>query len=586
MLVLDASGSMQQAVTGGGTRMDAAKAAVHTFVAAAPAEARVGLTVYGTGTGSSDAEKAAGCRDIKVLRSPTTLDRAALDTAVDSIKASGYTPIGASLRAAAAALPKSGPRSIVLVSDGEDTCAPPDPCQVAADLHRQGIDLVVHTVGFGVDDASRKQLTCVAQATGGTYTDAPDAAALERVLPRVSATALRNYQPAGSRITGTAGWSGAPVATPGQYLDTIGQHEKRYWAVDVPAGATTYFSGTVSFPRVPGISETDDINTLAIQVYGTDGADCHQYAAQEATKSSDGVALTITKTWTPPATGSPGCTGGHRYWFAITWDKVSKGVPTRLPIELLAGIEPAASDAGPDAAGTPVTFTTPTGTATAVTGGGSFNVAGTLTGPGSYTDTLQRGEFVFYRVRLGWGQGLAYRVTYAATGNRGIRSLSNERTTLYSPFRQEVASEYSVYTGSGNALPSDGSAAVATVPVRYQNRTGATEYRAESLAGWYYLAVKLGATPDGGDTNAVGVRIDLTVTGGTEAGPHYARSADVFGGASHAPSATGTAAAPRAAADTSPLTTAAWIVIPILVAAGAATTVAVTLVRRRRLRQP
>ena len=117
MVVLDASGSMKQA-DAPGPRIDAAKRAVGELVAALPDDARVGLTVYGTGTGSSDAEKARGCKDITQLVPVERVDRAAFGRAVAGLRASGYTPIGESLRVAARGLPAEGPRSIVLVSDG------------------------------------------------------------------------------------------------------------------------------------------------------------------------------------------------------------------------------------------------------------------------------------------------------------------------------------------------------------------------------------------------------------------------------------------------------------------------------------
>ena len=66
MIVLDASGSMNQA-DAPGPRIDAAKSAVDELIDGLPAETQVGLQVYGTGTGSTDAEKAAGCTDIKTL---------------------------------------------------------------------------------------------------------------------------------------------------------------------------------------------------------------------------------------------------------------------------------------------------------------------------------------------------------------------------------------------------------------------------------------------------------------------------------------------------------------------------------------
>src|SRR5690606_23496553 len=267
MVVLDASGSMNGADPAGGTRMDAARQAVHAFLDAAPDGAPVGLAAYGTSTGNSDAERDQGCRDVTVVRPVGPLDRAGLGAAVDDLTPRGYTPIGRSLQVAAEELPQEGPRSIVLVSDGVDTCAPPEPCEVVRTLAGQGVDLVVHAVGFGVDDEARAELSCIAQATGGTYTDAPDADALRRVLPRVAGSALRNYEPAGTPITGAPTVAAAPVAAPGQHLDTIGRHEQRHYAVDVPEGATAYFSATVSFPRLSGVSATSDFNVLELRTF-------------------------------------------------------------------------------------------------------------------------------------------------------------------------------------------------------------------------------------------------------------------------------------------------------------------------------
>ncbi|MFG1798101.1 VWA domain-containing protein [Nocardia sp. NPDC049149] len=454
------------------------------------------------------------------------MDRAALTSAVDGIKASGWTPMGAALRQAAQTLPNPGPRSIVLVSDGDDTCAPPDPCAVAQELKKQGIDLVLHAIGFAVDDKARAQLTCMAQATGGTYNDAADGPALERILPRVSTAALRNYQATGTPIIGAASYEKAPAATPGQYLDTIGQKEKRYYAVDVPAGATAYFSGIVSFPRVPNISASDDFNSLRLQVFGREGQDCNASETEQASRSSDGVALTISKTFdgaTKRPTGSASsdkCKGAGRYYFSIGWERVSLGVPARLPIELLVGIEPAATDPGPVAVLPPTTFVEPIGPGKPAPGGGSFTVATTLDGSGRYTDTMQPGEYLFYRVKLDWGQGLAYRVHFDENGAKGLNVVSNITTTLNSPFGDEIDWDSHVYTGTAGVLPSNDPAMV-TVPIRYHNRDAdQADVRKQSVAGWYYIAVKLGSTFEEGHT-PVPVRLDLTVAGAREPGPVY-----------------------------------------------------------------
>ena len=200
VVVLDASGSMLQKDVGGQTRMDAAKQATTEFVSEAPKDAQLGLVTYGTGTGSSDAEKEAGCRDITVLARPGEKPSDALKNEVNGLQPRGYTPIGNSLLKANELLPKDGKRSIVLVSDGIDTCAPPPVCDVAKQLKEQGTDLVVHTIGFMVDDAARAELTCVANVTGGTYADASSKESLKATLTKAATRTAVGYQAAQKTI--------------------------------------------------------------------------------------------------------------------------------------------------------------------------------------------------------------------------------------------------------------------------------------------------------------------------------------------------------------------------------------------------
>ncbi|MEU0543035.1 VWA domain-containing protein, partial [Nocardia sp. NPDC005978] len=521
MIVLDASGSMQRPDRGG-TMMDSAKRAVRGFVESAPAESAVGLAVYGAGTGNDEAERAAGCRDVRVLQHPGKLDRGALTGAVDGVQARGWTPMGVSLREAAAALPDSGPRSIVLVSDGDDTCAPPEPCDVARELKQKGVDLVVHSIGFAVDEKARAQLSCMAQVTGGTYADAADGAALERILPRVTGAALRNYAASGTPIVGTDTYRTAPVAAAGHYLDTIGQREKRYYGVDAPAGGTVYFTGLMSFPRLPDINVLDDFNTVQIRVYDANGKDCNVFETDQASRSSDGVTLSVSSTFRgAQEKGSGGCRGAGRYYFEITWDRTSDGLPQRLPLELLIGVEHGVTDPGPAPSSEPTALTDSGGPDQPVTGGASLAAAATLDGSGHYTDTLQPGEFVFYRVRADWGQGLAYRVDFTGNGGSGTEATSNIATALYSPVGAEVDFDTHVYTGKDVSLPLSGKV-MATVPIRYANRTASTaRLRQEALAGWYYIAVKVGPPATAGDERPVPVRLTLTLAGNPEPGPVY-----------------------------------------------------------------
>ena len=135
VLILDASGSMTTA-DAPGPRIDAAKKAAQGLVAALPDNATIGLTTYGTGTGSTPAEQTTGCQDVATLIPLGTLDRARFGAEITQLTPSGYTPISLALRRAADQLPaNNSAQGIVLVSDGEDTCGTP-PCDTAAQLKR------------------------------------------------------------------------------------------------------------------------------------------------------------------------------------------------------------------------------------------------------------------------------------------------------------------------------------------------------------------------------------------------------------------------------------------------------------------
>ena len=157
-LIVDASGSMLDADVDGGTRMDAAKRAAHELVNDLPDSANLGLLAYGMRVSNAPEDHARGCQDVETLVPVGKLDRGLLNRKIDEMTPSGYTPIGHSLRAAAKELGDEGERTIILVSDGIDTCAPPPVCEVAKELAGEGVDLTIHTVGFKTDEEARKEL--------------------------------------------------------------------------------------------------------------------------------------------------------------------------------------------------------------------------------------------------------------------------------------------------------------------------------------------------------------------------------------------------------------------------------------------
>lgn len=177
VVVLDASGSMNE-TDAPGPRIDAAKAAAQGLVDGVPDDANIGLMTYGTGTGSSEAEQAVGCQDVKTLIPLGPLNRERMRAQISGLRASGYTPISLALRTALSQLPTDGaPQAIVLVSDGEDTCGTP-PCDTAKQAKHSHPGLTISTVGFKTEGAASDQLGCIAAATGGLFVQATNASQL------------------------------------------------------------------------------------------------------------------------------------------------------------------------------------------------------------------------------------------------------------------------------------------------------------------------------------------------------------------------------------------------------------------------
>lgn len=575
MLVLDASGSMKEAAAGGVDKMTAAKRAVQTLVRQAPDGAQLGLAVYGTGTGNASSDKAAGCKDVKVAHEPGPLDRSALTTTVNGLRPSGYTPIGQSLRVAAAELPAEGPRSIVLISDGEDTCAPPDPCQVAKELAQQGVDLRIHAVGFAVDGKARRQLSCLARATGGTYVDAPDAGTLASALNRITQRALRFYEPIGTPVAGTPTPDGAPGLQSGAYLDQMGRDEDRYYTVNVPPRYTLYATATAIL---------SDGGQYLLHIGRYDGAgrkDCTPRATQIKNQPVASAHLR----WEAPAAGSAGgpCGAAGTTIVRVSLDHAAFGLDDGAhTLELLIGLEPPLTgDPGPAGTTDRAVFTAPSGPAQPVSGGGSFNSAATLPSPGSYTETVLSGEMVFYRIRLGWGQGLAYRVRLGKGDGRSILV----KTAWYNPARAEQQLDSAAYRGAEYTM-SRATDALGGPPVRYRNRelTGPRPAAGVSVAGWYYVSILV--NPSLGEPVEVPVTLDVSVDGAVQSTPGYEAGKEAFGEQSAGPAGGGQDAAQAdrglwsRVADAEPLI---WLAgIPLLMLLVGAVLAVVLLTRRRR----
>lgn len=245
LIILDASGSMNADAGSGASRLDAAKEALSEVLGSLPAGQDVGLRVFGHRVDNSD--RLAGCEDTELVAPVAPLDRERLLAQVDDLQARGLTPIGRSLLAAADDLPQSGRRSVLLISDGVDECAPPDPCEVARGLAAEQLELAVNAIGFDVDDRARSALECIAEATGGQYQDAG---------AEDLASAFRAYIPQGAPVAGGSGPETAFPLSGGLYTDVIGPGEERWYSVDVAGGQTLSSALTVPSQLDTGSSST------------------------------------------------------------------------------------------------------------------------------------------------------------------------------------------------------------------------------------------------------------------------------------------------------------------------------------------
>ncbi|WP_433160776.1 vWA domain-containing protein [Kribbella sp. CA-247076] len=548
VLVLDSSGSMKEPAGDGQTKIAAARTALTKVVTKLPTDAEVGLRVYGATVFKRT--QAGACTDTQLSVPIGRDNRPQLQAAIAKYKPYGETPIGYALQQAAKDLGPTGQRTIVLVSDGEATCAP-DPCVVAQSIAKQGIDLKIDVVGFRVGGTARSQLQCVAREGRGDYYDADSTIDLEAGLDRLSTRAFRPFRISGTPIEGGPQQEGAPVVAPGHYSDTFGGDETaKYYLIKRSIKGSTLRAG-VSFRRVPGkelvIQAEVKLKTLAgdscgwsyPRVFGSDQGLATGTASswsdwQEECADSDQMVLTV----------SP----GKDY-------RELKGVPFELRIDE----EPPVSSTAnlPEEAGDPTWTSMPGTTPREIVPGSSFPDAPLLE-PGSYKTTLMPGELQLYRVKADWGQRIQAQFTVPKLGAATSKALGGIRyldTAVISPIGEDVYSVFAkkVPGGSGKrgVLTKDGTIqALTTKEIRYLNRNGANNQdTGTSMPGEYYLAVTLTRKDD---DRAFTIPVTLTVglegTAGTGK-PEYVDGATPVAGTSVTPTPTADPSEPADSGD-------------------------------------
>jgi len=183
IVAIDASGSMAGRV-GGERKMDAAKAAVNTFLSKVPEDAEVGLLAFGHEGSNDEKGKALSCKGVELISPLGPVNPAKLSDALKQVKATGWTPLAAAITKAGASFTAAsgeGEQVVFVVSDGLETCGG-DPVAAAKALHESNVKAVVNIIGFNIPQKDRQALKAVADAGGGAFSEAANRKELEEKL--------------------------------------------------------------------------------------------------------------------------------------------------------------------------------------------------------------------------------------------------------------------------------------------------------------------------------------------------------------------------------------------------------------------
>lgn len=181
LFLVDSSQSMKEKIPAGDgsgkeNKMEAAKRVLQLALSRIPNDVNLGLRVFGNGFRGDYSD----CQQSTLLVPIGRNNRRSIIEAARSMGPYGLTPLTYGLMQAEADLRYvQGPKTVILISDGAETCGG-DPCAYIDRLSRIGVKMKVDIVGLGLrrDKEAKEQLNCIAQKSGGKYYDANTSAEL------------------------------------------------------------------------------------------------------------------------------------------------------------------------------------------------------------------------------------------------------------------------------------------------------------------------------------------------------------------------------------------------------------------------
>lgn len=151
------------------------------------------------------------CSDTEVIIAAGP-DRDAPIAELQKLNPRGKGPLVKALAETATAVGPRRPASILLLSDGPDNCQQ-DACAAAAEIARTSPGLAVHTIGLALDADAKQRISCISQATGGTFFDVATSDGLDAALAEASKLAMLAPD-ASPEAVGASASGPAPVPTP------------------------------------------------------------------------------------------------------------------------------------------------------------------------------------------------------------------------------------------------------------------------------------------------------------------------------------------------------------------------------------
>jgi len=212
-LILDCSNSMWGQI-GKEAKIIIARNVLGQIINGLPEKMNVGLRLYGHRYEIKDQR---ACTDTELIAAIGPLKKMYLIETINKINPKGKTPLVYSVLEAVKDFEKIAKGTIILISDGIESCNG-DINSIAPALKEAGFELKVHIVGFDIKEAeARKELEAIAESTGGKYLDAKDSGELLSALEQTLQIEFALLDEKGEiRATGFVG-RGPVKVKPGNY---------------------------------------------------------------------------------------------------------------------------------------------------------------------------------------------------------------------------------------------------------------------------------------------------------------------------------------------------------------------------------